>query len=250
MLAFCNKPATFPVQTQDVIYFASHLFDSGFAHASIASYIAAVSFINQSYGGRNLLAEFLIKKTLVGIQRASLPAVPREPITLDLLNDLLAALTRISINVHDCALFQAMFSAAFHCFLRVGEFTVIDLSKAHAFIPLDDLILAPGASFTITLRHYKGNTGRAPFYIRVAADPNAGPFCPVSIMTKYLRFRGPGAGPLFRSLGSLSPVTRSSFSRMLAAALKAVGRSGAHIKPHSFRIGAATTACAMASPTT
>ena len=143
-------------------------------------------------------------------------------------------------------IFRAMFAIAFHGFLRIGEVTVRSLSAPSHVLQLADCTLHSTLArhgVELTLTHFKGNTTRAPFAVLI--PPSAeGRHCPMAIMTHYLTLRGNRPGPLFLDATGL-PVTRAVFTSFLNKILSAAGYSTSLLKPHSFRIGAATTSAAQ-----
>jgi integrase len=240
----------FPAAIDTLMLFAAHLFELHFAPASIITYIHAVCYFNKLLDGPSHNA-FLLQRMLSGIQRSGPARTPRAPITLGLLRKLSDAVGIVVYDVYTLALLRAMFMLAFHGFLRVREFT----SRSPADLGSDSLQLADisfvdghthAPDLQVTLRHFKGNTSRTPFtiLIRREACPQ---YCPVIFMDAYVRLRGSSPGPLF-IWPSGSPITRSIFSQYLNKTLVAAGIRDAHIRPHSFRIGAATSAAAAGIP--
>ena len=63
----------------------------------------------------------------------------------------------------------------------------------------------------------------------------------------YIQVRPSTEGPLFIHFGG-SPLTRYQFSALLKEGIKAMGLSPAEFSPHSFRIGAATSAAVGGIP--
>jgi hypothetical protein len=73
--------AIFPVSLDALLLFAAYLFDLSYASASIQSSLLAISYCNTLVSGTNLAKSFLFKKLLAGLQRESMPGLPRAPIT-------------------------------------------------------------------------------------------------------------------------------------------------------------------------
>lgn len=101
-------------------------------------------------------------------------------------------------------------------------------------------------SVQLTLRHFKGNTSRVPFNIVIQSTPTSR-YCPVRIFTAYLNTCSSIAGSLF-CWPSLRPDMRTEFSAILSQALIAAGKRQPYIRPHSVRIGAATSAAIAGVP--
>ena len=128
---FCNSTFNsasshdyFPVSQSRIILFISHLHSLNYAHATISTYVAAVNFLNELAGHINHNNSFMVQKCLKGLQRQSPASMPRQPITIEILHKLLATIRKNTSDIYAAALYQAMFSLAFHAFLRVGEFTI------------------------------------------------------------------------------------------------------------------------------
>lgn len=67
------------------------------------------------------------------------------------------------------------------------------------------------------------------------------PLCPVTGVLAYMAIRGDQPGPFFK-FGDNKPLTKSSFTHEIRAALQAIGLPYQNFAGHSFRIGAATAA--------
>ncbi len=119
---------------------------------------------------------------------------------------------------YDICLFQAMCSTAFYAFLRVGEMTSTEHTRAQANLRLAQLVKLNNkatdvVSLKITFLNYKHNYKPRPFSININKQSD---FCPVAILLQYLIIRGPSPGFLF----VLNPVPRAHFATQLALALK------------------------------
>jgi hypothetical protein len=241
----------FPAPPQVLLAFITHLHLKGYAPATIRSYSTAVCFFNKLLGHNDYSTSFLLNKALTGIQREGQASTPRSPIHIHLLHQLVDHISSLSTHSYISLLFRSMFLLAFYAFLRVGEFTTRRSSQANTVLQLSDTSFIPchdgqSRSLQITLRHFKGNTNRQPVSILIPPTKDI-KYCPVSTLQSYLYMRGANEGPLFR-LPNGSPITRSIFSSFLQQCLHQLGIPDVNIKPHSFRIGAATSACARGIP--
>ena len=138
-------------------------------------------------------------------------------------------------------LFRPMFLLAVQAFLRIEEITVSSSIMTNKII-IDlneiEITLIP-SSLTITCTFSILSTSLQNFsQVRLVA--NIRNPCIVSIMSKYLSLRDYAPGPLFVFNGK--PVSQSFFKNIFQSALCATGLNNTHIKTHSFRIGAVTTA--------
>jgi hypothetical protein len=81
--------------------------------------------------------------------------------------------------------------------------------------------------------------------------PLDSPLCPIQAVENYIPLRIALCNNLndsFFMMPSLLPLTRAEFITHLQQVLYGIGQGGNHIKPHSFRIGAATAAAAAKLP--
>ena len=229
----------FPISVSTVLLFIAFLHLQGLAASSIQTYVSALSFFNRLLGHANIMQSFVVQKAIAGAQRSNPPKPVRLPIHTALLHKMLDYVTNSKGELYDITLFRAMFLLAFHAFLRIGEITVRNSAQTEYILRLQDCRFQ-SAGFEITLLHYKGNITRAPFTILI---PNAKSkqYCPVEAIKEYLKKRGSSQGPLFINKNG-QPVSRSQFSIFLNTTLTAMGEEPSQLKPHSFRIGAATSA--------
>ena len=133
-----------------------------------------------------------------------------------------------------------MFILAFHAFLRIGEITVRSYSASLLVLQLSDCRMhnaPPRTGLEISLTHFKGKVTGAPFAILL---PPSKAYCPVDAVVSFIRVREASPGPPFIDKSG-RPVHLSVFTLFLNATLRSAGNSPSLIKPHSFRIGAATS---------
>ncbi len=246
-----NSTQYFPASAYSLVLFVTHLHHNlGLAPASIQTYMAAVMFFNKLLGFHDFSTSFIINKILRGIQRQGASNTPRSPIDLKLLHRMIQAINTSVSSPYSSFLFQAMFLLAFHAFLRIGEITVRNLSQSHTIVQLGDVqfttLSEERPALELTLRHFKGNVNRQPVTIVIpfSTQPQ---FCPVLALRKYIAIRGSHPGPLFIMPPS-KPIFRSQFSTFLSSILNKLSIPDCNVKPHSFRIGAATSACANGVP--
>ena len=247
-----NSTNYFPASSHSLLLFITHLHLSGYAPSTIQTYLAAVCFFNKLLGSHDFTSSFILNKAMVGIQREGKALTPRSPITLQLLHQLIIQVHKLALPLFQSLLVRSMFLIAFHAFLRVGEFTTRSphqtqyvLQKADASFVLTDKE-SQSLGCQITLRNFKGNTNRQPVSIIIPPSPDK-TFCPVHTLQHYLALRGDKPGPLFINTQGRS-ISRSIFTSLLNQCLSGLGITNPNIKPHSFRIGAATSACAQGIP--
>jgi len=138
-----------------------------------------------------------------------------------------------------------MFSLAFHAFLRVGEITIQDKRALNPHLLSINQTKITDRSLTISFISYKHSDGQT-FQLNIDRQPSE-QFCPVRLMSIFLRTRGTIPGPLF-TLSQNTPVLRKDFHQELKQALVFCQVDPARFHTHSFRIGAATTAASLGMP--
>lgn len=242
MQSYYNTCSIKDVSLEHIISFVSYLFSIGKAPSSITTYLAALAYYFKMSNIPDFSNHFLIKKMLSGAKRlASSPDV-RQPITLDILENLLVAVPHVANSSYQRCLFMAMFIIAFYAFLRVGEITVRSHSNPNLLLlsNVSFKTIAKASCMIITMTNFKHNLGKNPVHLEIKPQPIR-KFCPVQIMKSYLKVRGVKDGPLF-CYGSGRPISRSEFCKVLKSALKFSKLDSHKFKAHSFRIGAATQA--------
>lgn len=219
--------------------FIAHLFESGLAPSTITTHVAAISFWHDPHQRSNPTRHPLVQKLLTGARNSRRSLFLRSPITIPILRQLISALSHHSFSSYTSILLSAVFTLAFYAFLRVGEFT----NSPHT-LQLADCQVFPGSSVILSFRSFKFSRNHAPHLI----IPNtAHDLCPVLHMSRYLSVRSTIPGPLFLD-ASDRPLSSKLFSSLLQHACAISGLDSTRIKPHSFHIGAATTAAALGIP--
>lgn len=238
-----------PISAHALILFLTDMHNRGFASSTIHTTFGSLSFFNKLLGVHHSDQSFLIKKLLAGLQRGSQPSFTRLPIHISLLHRMIDHILSTDCLPYSSLLLRSMFLLAFHALLRVGEFTVRNPSLAHATLQLADISFIHEQHSTVlqvTLRHFKGNIDLQPFRL-VIPSSSVSAYCPVITLKSYLSIRGNYPGPLFLD-DKGCPVSRHAFSTSLRNILTSLGITSSDYKPHSFRIGAATTACSLGIP--
>ena len=245
---FCTSqlhlPTCFPAEVSAVASFIASLFQSGYASASIATNLSAISYFHKIDGFVDPTAAFIIKKLLHGASKLRPSLDCRAPVTKTILHSLVRSATHTTDCCYNNTLICSMYLLAFHAFLRIGEMVAGSAKKSHTVLQVDQVTVNQSECVVVfrSYKHYHGH----PVSLLISPSENAD-FCPVTHMRAYLTLRGPAPGPLFVFPGG-SPVTRSFFTENLNRSLIWAGFSPKTYKGHSFRIGAATTAAMRGLP--
>jgi hypothetical protein len=191
---------------------------------------------------------------MTGIRKTnSKPTPSRLPITIPILSLLTDTLRRGFHGEYLDSMMTAVLTLAFFGFLRCGEFT----SPTVTFNPSTGLALRDislrsdpnGPFISLFLRASKCDRFREGVTIKVFATGNA--LCPYAAMQSYLTKRRSIScdplSPLF-CIPPCVPLTRHAFIALLDSLLVNRNLPVHQIRPHSFRIGAATEAARVGIP--
>lgn len=222
----------FPARIQDIAVYIAYLVDKGWAPSTITANISAISYFHKLMDVQDPTSSFLIRKILAGATKLSKSPDMRIPISINMLRSLLQSTQFIASSTYECLLLRAMYTLMFFGFMRIGEVT-----KSVNNIQFSQVSISK-SSLSITFEKFKHHVG-SPIVITIPASGSV--FCPVKVTSDYIIRRGSSPGPFFCTPGSI-PILPSKFYSCLRASLIWAGISHLNIKPHSFRIGAATWA--------
>lgn len=230
-----------PLTVSDICLFVAFLHHEKFAPRTISTYLSALSYVHKILNVNDPTTAFLISKLVAGAYRLNHKPDMRFPITIPILNRLIACLQWVTSSIYDRYLFQAMFVLAFNAYARIGEITVKNLeSRVLQFSDISIAVVAgKPTSVAVTFRHFKHNLSATPHTITFGHGPTV--VSAVQALADYTARRGNYEGPLF-CLETRKPVSRLIFDRHLHRALSFCRLDSSMYKGHSFRIGAATHA--------
>ena len=211
---------------------------------SVRSAVSALAFIQNFLQAPDITKNFMVAKALKGFHRLQPTKEARSPVTLKILEKLVNTVSMIVGNNYNIALFKAMYSLAFFGFLRIGEITAPNGSQTNHQLQLSSILIHDSdGTMTLIFHSYKHKQDSDPFRLRLHNTSDSVPV--VKLMCKYLKLRGFFPGPLF-ILQNGKSVSRKMFSQMLMENVKLCCTGPTvSIRPHSFRIGAATHAIEM-----
>ena len=227
------------MQLRHLLLYISHKYTSGYAYMSVRSSISALAFIQNFIQAPDITKNFMVVKALNGFKRLKPSKDVRSPVTLELLQKLIQTVSVIVPDSFMAALLKAMYSLAFFAFLRIGEMTGSHQTnhqlQLHAIT-----VNQKDNTMTVTFETYKHKQDANPFRLRLHNTCSTVPV--VTLMCQYLKRRGFRPGPLF-ILQNGRAIERKVFSDHLKrnVTLCSSGQI-VNIRPHSFRIGAATHA--------
>ena len=227
-----NLSHTLPISVPTLSLFLAHLVSKGLAASTISTYISAIGYVHKLNGLSDPTASFIVRKLLSACHKSAPRIDHRLPITKRLLGRLIKALKHTTCSYFDRLLYSAMFTLAFHAFLRIGEMTLNGSTQNHN-LQLHQLSLASD-NLQVCFLHYKHSSG-SPFQLIIKAQQNK-EICAVFHLRNYLAARGHDPGPIFMYPPG-SAVSRAIFCKQLQQAINFCGLDPARFKSHSFRIG-------------
>lgn len=235
----CIEEIRKPFQESDIMRYVTFLFHSGLAFPSILSRLSAITFWIRSRNWPLVTQTYSVSQLLRGVKALAVrPNKSKFPLTPDVLKSLCLQVNDSVFSPLVCLRLKAMFLLAFHGFLRVGELC----GPRHA-LQLKDVNIQP-TFVMISFRSFKFSGGRCP---SIFIPSIQSPWCPVQALRSYVQGRGSAPGCLFLESDG-SPCSIAQFRKDLARVVKSAGLASWGITPHSFRVGAATSAAAIGIP--
>ena len=211
--------------------FISFLSLAQLSQATIAAYMSGVRHHLRVNQLPTFIDNFSLKLALRGTANLHASVDTRIPITLDILQRMIAGLNKVLNSSYDITLYTALLSAGFFGLLRPGEMVKSDhaLSVHNVYFNRDKVVC-----FLPTSKAHRGPVPQV-----VQLDRQNSSACPVSAMTNYSKIRSPMAGQFFIKVDG-TPVTSSDFSLLLSRLAQFLGLPSHQVKPHSLRIGGST----------
>lgn len=226
----CN--VWFPASVSSLSMYISFMINKGYAVSTVVSHISALSFFHKLVGCNDPTSSFVVRKILSGAKKMYPSCDTRIPITIDMLYKLVDSVRMVVSSQYEIDMFRAMFILMFHAFLRIGEVTLSPNNVQFSQITVTS------TSVSITFFKFKHHLSSP---VTLVIPANYSKYCPVSIVNRFIQRRGTSNGPFF-CLPGFHPVLPTYFSSVLSTCVTFLGFNEYNIKPHSFRIGAATWA--------
>ena len=235
----------FPLSINTLALFIAFLAERKYAASTVLTYISALSYPHRLASLSDPTKADMIQIALRGYSKLNPSFDVRLPISLPILENIIAASDHTQSALYYRKMTQAMYAFAFFAALRVGELTYRTHQSQRNLILLNQITFMETrkgsiSAIKLTLRNYKHSDTSKPVDIFLYREH---PVCPVSLLLAYLNLRGNFPGPLF-CWPDASPISRSFFTSALTAALNFCNLDVSKYKSHSFRIGAASWAAA------
>lgn len=226
-----------PVPVSTLRFFVGHLHARGFAAASIATHVAAISFVHKILGWDDPAQDFHLRAVMKSVRRSVVPDT-RSPISQPSLQALIRHCYRVYGMHYEFLLFRCLFSFAFYGFCRIGE--LVQSSGADHRLRFEDVSIA-NDEVQLRFRSFKHSTGEGKAVLKRTGSV----CCPVRAAEEYLLRRPTSSAsrPFFISVNG-SDICRPQVVVRLKEWAGAVGLGG-RVDGHSFRIGATCHAAAQ-----
>ena len=198
----------------------AYLYDLNYAASTVHTYVLALSYSHKLSGFPCQTKAFVVVQMLKGYGKLNARLESRLPITIPIFHKLLRRSSKLPLTKYQILMFQAMCSAAFFAFLRVGEITISPIRPPPIQIHhLTKLVNEAHEvlGFKIKLVNFKHSYNQPPFYLVISPQST---FCPVKILLHFLIARGDSQGAIFiQDDGSLGSVPSFPLPLSLAASI-------------------------------
>ena len=198
---FCiqnNFSFQLPLDSVLVINYLADLFCLGLSPSTLASHLSALSYSHKIQNLDDPSSSFLVKKFLKGAQNLKNHADGRLPITKNILQSIIKALPSVYPKRLERILLEALFTLAFHAFLRMGEICLqTGADPSHLLHRSDVKLVSAGNTerLEISFRHFKHKSGQKPITLLLSSDKEG---ILIKCMHHYSRCVPGSEGPLFQ----------------------------------------------------
>ena len=170
-----------------VILYVANLAEQGARPTTVATQLSALSFIHKLRGLPDPTTTFIVSKMIQGLRHTSKPPTARLPITLQILQRIIRALTITITSNYQRSMFSDMFLLAFYACLRIGE-TALNRISSH-LLQLSDVRFVHALGFAntnaiINLSSFKHSSSNSIQSIRIRDSP---PMYPVRSLINYIK---------------------------------------------------------------
>ena len=238
MSSTLNK-VTYSATPNDVALFVVSLHNRRIRSTTIRTHLSAIAFYfkNKCYASPTTL--FHIEKLLLAYAKTDPPPVVRNPITLNILKNLLVSLNSVIHNQEERCLLKALFTVMYYGLLRVSEVTTTKKNSHN--LKRSQLSITRENHHTVLLITFTTFKFSKPGSLKVSLNTTKQVTCPVASYQRYIALNPkiPDKSPAF-AFASGAPLTASYVSRTLKTLLSHSGYNSAKFNNHSFRIGRAT----------
>lgn len=209
------------------------------SYSTVLTRISAISFVQRFRNLKDNTKSFSVRKALRGYKNVLHSNDKRKPISKQLLHHMCSNVSSFVKDHYQVLLFQSMFLLSFHAFLRVGEITITSVGTCNILHFQQVKLVSKSGKVTgieIFFKHFK-HSKHETFTLFIKKQSSR--FCPVALLTQYLKLRPKVSGPLF-IFQDKKPIRSSYFNTIVKSTILLINGSNCGYSSHSFRIGAAT----------
>lgn len=235
-----NINCEFPIHQDIIGAFIAHLFDLGHAHATILTYMSAISAYHKLRNFPDPCDSFYVTKLLKGVQKLKPIEKALRPINKSKLHEMIDVLKWIFHDDFNIILYKAILLFMYYGCFRVGE-ALSSGTLSNNTIQRQNIqkVWENGKvdCFLIHMTSYKHhyNDGSVLKMSR-AKYPE---FCPVQALLNYIKISPGSTGNLFKNvLGS--EITRNDLVKVIKQSLELLRIEPSLFNSHSLRIGRTT----------
>jgi len=240
--------SSWPVAITTILAYVAFMSKEGWAHSSICLHLSAIAFFHKMNNWVDPTDSFVVRKIKEGSRRLNSTSDHRRPITFTLLTRIVQLLPSVCKSAYEATLFKSVFLLAYFGFLRVGEYACTSSTgDTTRILGINDISFKTQENYMVVVIRFSktdqvGNS--TTIHIGDISDKT---MCPLQAMRQFLQIRPVHDGALFIHFDK-KPVTNYQVSKVLKLCLDSIGLNSQEFSPHSFRIGAATSAAMQGVP--
>ncbi len=234
-----------PLSEEVLLLYSANLYRLGSKASTMRGHLSAISYLHQLHRVHDPCKSFLVSNLTKGVAKSMGPARSKQPICINLLHRMLAAVPRIVTLQFDIVLTQAVFLMLYHACMRVGEavFTSNKTDHALRFNQVKFHMDSSGDLHDLTVQfiHFKQSSGDLPPPLIIYRKPWY--WCPVVHIHRYHAVRpvnGIHSGTYYFVKSDGHHVTSAFVGEKVAEVLTFLGEDASVYGSHGFRAGKCT----------
>lgn len=238
---FYKHKSWFPISTSTLAKYVAYLHTCNYKPSSISTKVAALGHIHSLSNNPNPTNQPIIIKMLKGASKSNSSQDTRQPISKEILHNMLKKVSIMFKQQYAVKLYSAMILLAFHALLRIGEYTLSHSRGSHT-LKVSNISFSKSnknSEMQIHFEHFKHSKKAKTLTI----DRNqAYKHCTVKAVQTYLKMRPSKSKRYLFVNQDGTAVTSSQFGKVFKQIIQSCNLSTKIYKPHSLRIGGATWA--------
>ena len=234
-----GRSLSYPHDIYTIISFLTSLALKGYLASTIQGYLSAISFAHKVRGLHDPSDAFLLSKFMIGLKRTSRSGKQMQPVTKNMLREIVGILPSLGTSLFTKKLLKAVFTLLYHGCLRISELAKSGkadhaLRSRHAKISYSFPTGKP-MDLTINLKSFKHSKSAAKIKILATTDKTT---CPVNSLLEFQQLKPTSPYLLCQKNGQ--PLTRLMVTKWLETIVQRSSFGHLNINTHSFRIGRTT----------